>query len=186
MSSRLRGSATASPIRRSGFGEPVISEALARLGQCLGGAAALRYLYDFVDDWEHKITVEKVLPADTCLYPLYLGGANACPPEDVGAGLTDTMRSSRGSPTPRTPSMNTCSTGTAGDLIPPRSTTTSFRPAFSASSSGRQDDLLWTVTSHNSWSLHKTRGGSRRSERKFQRLASNRNWCWVSVPNTST
>ncbi|KWN21997.1 hypothetical protein WT83_04810 [Burkholderia territorii] len=66
------------------FGEPVISEARARLGKCLGGAASLRYLYDFGDDWEHKIKVEKVLSTDICLYPLYLGGANACPPEDVG------------------------------------------------------------------------------------------------------
>ncbi|AOK46124.1 hypothetical protein WT60_04095 [Burkholderia sp. MSMB617WGS] len=72
------------PDREFGLGESVISEARARLGKCLGDVASLRYLYDFGDDWEHKIKVEKVLPTDTCLYPLYLGGANACPPEDVG------------------------------------------------------------------------------------------------------
>ncbi|WP_245643987.1 plasmid pRiA4b ORF-3 family protein [Paraburkholderia oxyphila] len=62
----------------------VVSEVRVRLSKSLGGAASLRYVYDFGDDWEHKIKVEKVLPADACPTPVYLGGANACPPEDVG------------------------------------------------------------------------------------------------------
>ncbi|HDR8951492.1 plasmid pRiA4b ORF-3 family protein [Burkholderia vietnamiensis] len=67
------------------FGEPVISEVRTKLGKSLGGDASLRYVYDFGDDWEHKIKVEKVLPADVCPTPVYLGGANACPPEHVGS-----------------------------------------------------------------------------------------------------
>lgn len=66
------------------FGPPVVSETRARLGKSLGGMASFRYVYDFGDGWEHKIKVEKVLPADTCPVPICIGGANACPPEDVG------------------------------------------------------------------------------------------------------
>ena len=66
------------------FGPPVVAEARAKLGACLQGMKSLRYVYDFGDDWEHKIKVEKVLPANACAAPIYLGGANACPPEDVG------------------------------------------------------------------------------------------------------
>ena len=43
------------------------------------------YLYDFGDDWAHLVTVEGVIPiAPGMRYPLLLGGARACPPEDVG------------------------------------------------------------------------------------------------------
>jgi len=43
------------------------------------------YTYDFGDWWEHEIAVEDVVPADPDeRYPLCIGGARACPPEDVG------------------------------------------------------------------------------------------------------
>jgi hypothetical protein len=43
------------------------------------------YLYDFGDNWEHVLVVEKVLPAeDKVRYPICLDGARACPPEDIG------------------------------------------------------------------------------------------------------
>ncbi|HEX7615223.1 MAG TPA: plasmid pRiA4b ORF-3 family protein [Thermoanaerobaculia bacterium] len=43
------------------------------------------YVYDFGDDWIHDIEVEKRLPKDpTARYPVCLGGARACPPEDSG------------------------------------------------------------------------------------------------------
>lgn len=43
------------------------------------------YTYDFGDDWEHEILVEKVLPVvpDT-RYPICLTGKRACPLEDCG------------------------------------------------------------------------------------------------------
>jgi hypothetical protein len=48
----------------------------------------LRYLYDFGDDWEHDIKLEKVLPldpdADGAAVPVCLAGKGACPPEDCG------------------------------------------------------------------------------------------------------
>ncbi len=55
------------------------------LATALGARKSFIYLYDFGDGWEHRVTVEKTLPADPALkLPQCLGGANACPPEDVG------------------------------------------------------------------------------------------------------
>jgi hypothetical protein len=66
------------------FGPSVVSETRAKLGTSLQGGKTFRYVYDFGDHWEHKIKVEKVLPPDSYPVPMCLGGANACPPEDVG------------------------------------------------------------------------------------------------------
>lgn len=43
------------------------------------------YLYDFGDGWEHKITLEKILPRqENVSYPTCITGKRACPPEDCG------------------------------------------------------------------------------------------------------
>jgi len=65
---------------------PVASERKARLFSVLGGAGAKAvYTYDFGDDWEHAIVVEKVLAPDPNLrYPLCTGGKRRGPPEDCG------------------------------------------------------------------------------------------------------
>ncbi len=44
------------------------------------------YLYDFGDNWEHEMQLEKILSCgDSALkYPLCTGGKRACPPEDCG------------------------------------------------------------------------------------------------------
>ncbi len=43
------------------------------------------YTYDFGDNWEHVIMLEKVMPANEGKpYPIILDGARACPPEDIG------------------------------------------------------------------------------------------------------
>ena len=45
----------------------------------------MKYTYDFGDDWEHILTLEKILPfEDTQLYPVCLDGKRAAPPEDCG------------------------------------------------------------------------------------------------------
>ena len=53
------------------------------------------YLYDFGDDWNHDVRLEKILPRkpDTN-YPICLAGNRACPPEDCGGtwGYEDTLR----------------------------------------------------------------------------------------------
>lgn len=51
----------------------------------VGSKDKFRYTYDFGDDWEHEIVVEKTLvagPGET--YPSCTGGEGACPPEDCG------------------------------------------------------------------------------------------------------
>lgn len=50
--------------------------------------ATLVYRYDYGDDWEHVVVLEDVVEPDPRLaYPLCVGGARACPPEDCGGPL---------------------------------------------------------------------------------------------------
>jgi hypothetical protein len=43
------------------------------------------YTYDFGDNWEHQVLVEKIVPPEEGqMYPVCLEGKRACPPEDVG------------------------------------------------------------------------------------------------------
>lgn len=45
----------------------------------------LTYEYDFGDNWQHDLLVEKIHPAEKGTHdPICLEGAGACPPEDVG------------------------------------------------------------------------------------------------------
>jgi hypothetical protein len=42
------------------------------------------YTYDFGDNWEHEIKLEKILPREDKKYPICIDGKRACPPEDCG------------------------------------------------------------------------------------------------------
>lgn len=55
-----------------------VAKVLARPG------ATMCYTYDFGDDWEHDIVLEKVLPPDPAVGLSCLAGKGACPPEDCG------------------------------------------------------------------------------------------------------
>jgi hypothetical protein len=45
----------------------------------------IRYQYDYGDNWEHDITLEKILPIDEKKkYPICVAGKMNCPPEDCG------------------------------------------------------------------------------------------------------
>jgi hypothetical protein len=47
--------------------------------------AKAEYVYDFGDNWEHQLELEKILPRDRNLkYPICIAGKRACPPEDCG------------------------------------------------------------------------------------------------------
>ena len=49
------------------------------------GMSEFDYVYDFGDNWEHRIVVEEIKPAETGeKYPRFLGGERRCPPEDCG------------------------------------------------------------------------------------------------------
>ncbi|MHB1469443.1 MAG: plasmid pRiA4b ORF-3 family protein [Solirubrobacteraceae bacterium] len=56
------------------------------LGGLLAGAGGRAgYVYDFGDDWEHELILERTLPAEPGMrYPVCVAGAGACPPEDCG------------------------------------------------------------------------------------------------------
>jgi hypothetical protein len=61
-------------------------ERKVRLSQVVaGGIEKFSYTYDFGDNWDHTIQVEKVLPAEAgAHYPRCIDGKRACPPEDRG------------------------------------------------------------------------------------------------------
>jgi Plasmid pRiA4b ORF-3-like protein len=66
------------------WGEPPRDERRTRLDAIAGEGSSFQYTYDFGDSWDHKITVEKVLPADVATVPACIDGRRACPPEDCG------------------------------------------------------------------------------------------------------
>ncbi|MFA5848871.1 MAG: plasmid pRiA4b ORF-3 family protein [Bacteroidales bacterium] len=52
------------------------------------------YEYDFGDDWEHELVLEKISPVYEKLnYPICIAGKRCCPPEDCGGpwGYTDML-----------------------------------------------------------------------------------------------
>ncbi len=49
------------------------------------GVTRFRYTYDFGDDWEHTVAIEKTeAPVAGQAYPACVAGARNCPPEDCG------------------------------------------------------------------------------------------------------
>lgn len=65
--------------------DDVQDEARVKLFRLAGEGSRLGYTYDFGDDWEHQLTIEKVLdPKPGTRYPSCTAGRRACPPEDVG------------------------------------------------------------------------------------------------------
>jgi hypothetical protein len=50
-----------------------------------GGFKSFRYTYDFGDNWDHAIKIEKAIePEAGAIYPQCVAGKRACPPEDCG------------------------------------------------------------------------------------------------------
>ncbi|MEO0373899.1 MAG: plasmid pRiA4b ORF-3 family protein [Cyanobacteria bacterium P01_A01_bin.17] len=59
-----------------------------------GSTLKFTYTYDFGDNWQHEILVEKVLSYNAeAPYPLCVEGQRACPPEDCGGtwGYTELL-----------------------------------------------------------------------------------------------
>ncbi len=72
-----------------------------KLGNVAAAGVCFTYRYDFGDDWEHDVTVERVLSAEAgVLYPVCVAGDGDCPPEDCG-GVERYVRLLAG-PTPPT------------------------------------------------------------------------------------
>jgi hypothetical protein len=57
-----------------------------RLNEYLGREGdKILYTYDFGDNWEHEMKLEKILHVDQKMgHPLCIKGKRACPPEDCG------------------------------------------------------------------------------------------------------
>jgi len=68
------------------FADGVADESGVRLEAVLAEEGeSLVYEYDFGDGWEHKVTLEKVLPYERgAANARCIGGRRSCPPEDVG------------------------------------------------------------------------------------------------------
>lgn len=71
-------------------------ERKVQLADLVGLGNTIAYEYDFGEGWVHQVKIEKLLPFDERLrYPLCIGGARACPPEDCGGvgGYEDLLES---------------------------------------------------------------------------------------------
>ena len=79
-------------------GDPMIHDEWTATLQRVASQPAdvLVYEYDLGDSWNHKVTVERILPPDRALarHATCLDGARACPPEDCGggSGYTELLR----------------------------------------------------------------------------------------------
>lgn len=63
----------------------VLDEAPVTLQEALGSRKTFVYVYDYGDNWRHKVKVEKIVKLDAPISSaICLDGENACPPEDVG------------------------------------------------------------------------------------------------------
>lgn len=65
--------------------EHIADEEGVTLRDALGAKKTFTYVYDYGDDWRHKVKVEKVVTLDVPIERgVCIDGENACPPEDVG------------------------------------------------------------------------------------------------------
>jgi hypothetical protein len=80
-------------IGKEFYGDPAVDNVLGFKNECdyiLGdlitdAGQVFTYEYDFGDDWEHEIKLEKITPQKRDLtVPFCVTGARACPPEECG------------------------------------------------------------------------------------------------------
>ena len=64
--------------------DDAIDESTVALRDVIRPGSKFSYQYDFGDDWNHVIVVEKTVPDRDTVAPICVDGARACPPEDSG------------------------------------------------------------------------------------------------------
>ena len=65
--------------------DEVMDEEQVTLREALGARKTFLYVYDYGDNWRHKVKIEKIVTLDAPISSgVCIGGENACPPEDVG------------------------------------------------------------------------------------------------------
>lgn len=97
------------------------------------GARTIQYIYDFGDDWDHSIRIERVTEATPGVtYPRLLKASGACPPEDVG-GPPATTSSSRPSQIRTKSSTTIWSVGQVHPWIPKMPASTGSSNALTSS-----------------------------------------------------
>jgi len=66
--------------------DDVTDESRVPLGKVLRAEGdSMVYIYDFGDDWRHRVALEKIVPLDAApATPVCLAGKRRSPPEDVG------------------------------------------------------------------------------------------------------
>jgi hypothetical protein len=96
------------------------------------GVKDMSYVYDMGDNWQHRMIVEKLIPAEPdTRYPQFLGGERRCPPEDCGGvpGYYEFLSNISGKQT-NIRSARRRSTGMVPLTIRMTSTRTGLSPAF--------------------------------------------------------
>jgi hypothetical protein len=70
----------------SPWGTDMRSTTSIKLSQLVDeGIKKFGYTYDFGDNWDHSVTIEKTMEAEPAVkYPKCAAGKRACPPEDCG------------------------------------------------------------------------------------------------------
>jgi hypothetical protein len=73
------------PPDEEDWGDDLADETSVLLGEVAPADASLTYVYDLGDEWQHLVEVTDVERYDARVPPVAcLGGARACPPEDIG------------------------------------------------------------------------------------------------------
>ncbi len=74
------------PDKGSGWGREILPRWKQKIPDYFSmGNKLVDYIYDFGDNWEHIIKLEKIFPRDKNVdYPICIAGKRACPPEDCG------------------------------------------------------------------------------------------------------
>src|SRR5580693_1788382 len=64
----------------------LIDESKTQLAKVLKAEGdSMIYVYDFGDNWQHEVLLEKIIPVNEIVKtPICIGGERRCPPEDVG------------------------------------------------------------------------------------------------------